>query len=100
VIVMPLCQINLVPDLCFKVMENSRALGRKILVELVSSKELAWVAEVDQTPEPLPQAPSLAMAHGAPHFMAKPQICSAGNLVQQGKLGAVALGSSRLAGSH
>lgn len=69
-------------------------------VQFRSNKQLAWLVEVDQTPEPQPQALTSAMAHGGPHFMAKPQMRSAGDLVQWGKFGAVALGNPRLAGSH
>lgn len=53
--VVPLHQINLVPGLSFEVTVNCRALGRKMLVQLGSSMQLAWLVEVDQTPEPRPR---------------------------------------------
>ena len=71
-----------------------------MLVQLGNSKQLAWLVEVDQTPEPQPHALSSAMVHGAPHFVAKPQTRSAGGLVLWGKFGDVALGNPRLAGSR
>lgn len=71
-----------------------------MLVQLGSSKQLAWLVEVDQTPQPQPQALSSAMVHGAPHFMANSQTSSVGDLVLWGKFGVAALGNPRLAGRH